>query len=193
MNCFDVANTGSPLMQVLAIGAMLVCAGLITLWLAHTQRTNTTVLAVLLALLVTCSIQFVMAGHSQARAAAPACVDGVAIDTSLRIVQTSTMTGLAPGVAPVLITGVIVNDGDVDIYVAAVTVKIESVTADLRAAAGTCDVTDYLLLDAVMPVDKSVAPGESLPFHGAAIGFRDKATNQDACQHAGLMLSYVSS
>jgi hypothetical protein len=102
------------------------------------------------------------------------------------------MTGLAPGVAPAAISGVINNHGTA-VFVAAVTVSIVGVVTAPGAAAGRCDTTDYLLLDTRMPVGRTVHPGESAPFSGAAIGFNNTSANQDACKNARVDLRYVSS
>jgi hypothetical protein len=113
-------------------------------------------------------------------------------DNSLTITQTSTMTGIAPGVAPRPITGVVVNNGPDDTFVAVVWVRISSVVKASGARAGSCDATDYVLLDPRMRVQKLLAPsGGSAAFGGARIGFTDKSTNQDACQRASVNLLYT--
>ena len=111
-------------------------------------------------------------------------------DPHLTIVQTSTITGIAPGLEPAQITGRVTNDGAASTYVTTVTVRVAGITV---ARPGTCDATDFDLLDGTMPVGRTLAPGESADFTGARISFHDKVTNQDACQAAVVNLGYASS
>jgi hypothetical protein len=114
------------------------------------------------------------------------------LDNSLTITQTSTMTGMAPGVAPRLITGVVVNNGPDDTFITVVRVGISSVVKAAGARPGGCDATDYVLLDTRMRVGKMLAPsGGSATFGGARIGFTNKLTNQDACKGASVTLLYT--
>jgi hypothetical protein len=101
------------------------------------------------------------------------------------------MSGLAPGIAPVPITGLIMNTGAEDVFVAAVDVEITSITAQPGSAVGSCDPTDYVILDTRMPVDRTLAAGRSTAFGGASIGFSDKPAVQDACQRAVVHLLYT--
>jgi hypothetical protein len=121
-----------------------------------------------------------------------AAADCVSADNSLTITQTSVMDGLAPGVDPVPITGLIVNNGPDGTHVAAIDVEITAVINDPNAVDGSCDVSDYRVLDPRMLVDRHLGPGGSTPFAGASIGFADKVTNQDACKHARLHLRYTT-
>lgn len=103
------------------------------------------------------------------------------------------MTELAPGIAPVAITGIITNNGTESTFITTVTVRISSVTKDPAATAGPCTDSDYVLLDVAMPVGQTLAPGQSVNFAGARIGFNNKASNQDACRRSVVNLQYVSS
>ena len=114
-------------------------------------------------------------------------------EPALAIRQTSVMAGLAPGVAPVVIAGIVTNRGTARTLVSAVSVKISGVIPASGASPGSCDATDYLLFEETMPVGRTLGPGESSAFAGARIGFSNKTTEQDACQRAVVKLSYVSS
>jgi hypothetical protein len=103
------------------------------------------------------------------------------------------MTGLAPGIAPRAITGEVTNSGGTSTFVTTITVSIVEVVKATGAAAGTCDASDFVLLDPVMPVGQALDPGKFAAFAGAQIGFNDKPTNQDACRNAAIDLHYVSS
>ncbi|MET0694834.1 MAG: hypothetical protein ABWY56_12955 [Propionibacteriaceae bacterium] len=102
------------------------------------------------------------------------------------------MKGLAPGVAPVRITGLVVNNGTDDTYIKAIAVEISSVTQAAGSRRGQCDATDYILRDQSMPVEKALDPGGSTTFTGAFIGFSNKSVNQDACQRATIQLRYTA-
>ena len=125
---------------------------------------------------------------TQAMAATP---DVTAAVESLTVVQTSVVTGLAPGVAPVAIIGLITNNGPNPVEVTVVEVTITSVTPALDAAPGVCGPSDYVLLNARMPVNRTIeAGGGSTQFSGASIGFI--TTSQDACQRATVQLLYTA-
>jgi hypothetical protein len=111
---------------------------------------------------------------------------------SLTVSQTSVMDGLAPGIAPVAITGVVINNGADSTDIIAVDVEITGVITHPGAVPGPCDPSDYVLLDARMPVGRTLDPGGSTPFAGASIGFNDKSTNQDACKGATIQLLYTA-
>ncbi len=122
-----------------------------------------------------------------------ATTDGATTSNSLTVVQTSIMEGLAPGIAPVAITGLITNNGSDSTFVSAVEVEITSVTRASESVAGICGPSDYTLLDARMPVGRTLdADGGATPFAGASIGFNNKSTNQDACQRATVHLTYTT-
>jgi len=127
---------------------------------------------------------------TQAMAATP---DVTAAAESLTVVQTSVVTGLAPGVAPVAIVGLITNNGPNPVEVTVVEVTITSVTPALDAAPGVCGPSDYVLLNARMPVNRTIeAGGGSTEFSGASIGFITTSANQDACQRATVQLLYTA-
>lgn len=112
-------------------------------------------------------------------------------DNSLTITQTSVMDNLAPGVEPAEIAGLVVNNGPDSTFITAITVEITAVTKRAGAVDGTCDASDYVLLDTRMPVGRTLAAnGGSTDFSGAVIGFNNKSSNQDACQGATIALRY---
>jgi hypothetical protein len=207
MSCVPLASTGVPVEGLVGFGGMLLLAGVGLVMLARARRGRMiTGLGVVLMVLMIGSLTNVALGPSAANAVTSACASnpqvsspsntpspGPTTDDGLTIVQTSTMTGLAPGVAPAAITGTITNRAATSTVVTAVTVDIAGVTKAVAASAGTCDASDYILLGANMPVGQTLAPGESANFAGAQIGFNDKTVNQDACRRAVVSLSYVSS
>jgi hypothetical protein len=189
MDCTVLAGTGSPLLSLLAVAIGLLTVGAL-LALAARSRRGAGAAAIVLTTLAA-GVLATGLGSSPA-AAQPGC-PGWPGDAKLTIVQTSTMTGLAPGIAPAAITGTITNHGSEAVHVTEVTVSIAGVVTAPGAAAGPCDATDYLLLDPRMPVGRTVPPGGVEPFSGAAIGFNNTSANQDACKSARVDLRYLSS
>jgi len=114
-------------------------------------------------------------------------------DNSLTIFQTSIMDDLAPDVAPAEIRGLVVNNGPDSTYITAIDVEIVGVVRRIGAAAGTCDASDYVLDDERMLVGQTLnSYGGSAVFAGAAIGFNNKSTQQNACQGATVQLRYTT-
>ena len=109
--------------------------------------------------------------------------------SNLSIVQTSTITGLAPGVAAKSITGIVTNNAANSAYVDTVTVSIDSVTP---AGSGACTADDYTINSPVMDVQQDLAAGAHTGFSGASIEFVDSASNQDGCKGATVNLAYAS-
>jgi hypothetical protein len=113
------------------------------------------------------------------------------------VVQTSTITTLAPGVTPVALAGKFTNPNSGPVYVATVTASIASVTKAIGAPAGTCDATDFAITYTTgtsMPVNAEIAVGTNQgTWAGAQIAFNDKtSTNQDACKLATVTLAYTA-
>lgn len=112
----------------------------------------------------------------------------------LTVVQTSTITGLAPGLPAQTLSGTFTNPNSGPVYVSTVTASIASVTKAGGAPAGTCDATDYTLSNAAMTVNAEVLADDSSTWSGATIAFNNKASsNQDACKGATVNLSYTVS
>ncbi|MCW2748970.1 MAG: hypothetical protein JWR83_80 [Aeromicrobium sp.] len=102
------------------------------------------------------------------------------------------MAGLAPGVAPADIFGLVTNTSVDSTYVTTVTASIVSVTLATGASAGTCSASDYVLTDAIMTVNKPLPAHSAVSFAGATIGFANSASIQDACKSATIHLRYVT-
>jgi len=187
MNCDPLPRTGPDdlgLLLIIALACLVLGAALVVM-ARRRRRAPATLVGVLLVGAA------VLLGAGAARPAAAA--DCVAADNSLTVIQTSTLQDLAPGVAPVPITGRVVNNGPDSAYIDVVTVEITSVTTAPGTPAAACDASDYLLLDPTMPVDRTLGPdGGSASFSGASIGFADKPVNQDACQRATVHLRYTA-
>ena len=175
MTCaVPLASTGAPVGLMLALGLLALVVGVV---LARWSRGRAALLVLPLLLLTLVTVD-------NRRAVAADCV--------LTITQTSVNTGLGPGVAPSPLTAEVTNRAPESTVVTAITVEITGVTKTASAVEGPCDASDYLLLDARMPVGRTLRPYETVPFSGASIGFIDKSTNQDACQGARVTLRYTS-
>jgi len=190
MICDTLPDTGAPATLVLAVvAAVCLVVGAMLLTYARHGRIRPVILLAVLLVAATCST--LIGTPAQAGSAGCETYDPGG-QNSLRIAQTSVLAGLRPGASPLTITGVVTNDSEDDTYITAVTVTMTSVTKAPDAAAGTCDVSDYVLADSRMPVGEALGPHESLPFAGATIGFSNKSVNQDACKGATIRLRYYS-
>lgn len=187
MRCDTLPVTGLdlPLGIVVMVAIACIIAGATMLLLARSRGRGA---AAALVLLLIAGVAGVSAPATPARAAS-GCSTG---DNSLTITQTSSMNGIAPGIAPRAIVGVVTNNGADRTDITAIDVEITSVTTDPGSPPGACDASDYLLLDTRMPVGRTLDPGGSTTFDGAAIGFNNKTTSQDACQHATVHLLYTA-
>lgn len=188
MICQPLPNTGLDANLGMFALAGIVCLVVGTLILLGHRSQKARGAATLLMLLVVGGAVAVTPG-TPAQAATADCASG---DNSLTITQTSVIDGLAPGVDPVLIRGLIVNNGPDGTHIAGIEVEITSVTKDPNADDGNCDASNYRLFDSRMSVDRHLGPGGSTAFAGASIGFNDKASNQDACKRATVHLRYTT-
>lgn len=186
--CGELASTGRPIMGLLVVAIIALVAGLLLIIAGRRPPARRAVLAT--TLLAVTLFATGSATPGMARAEQPDCgssggfieplppvpsppnPDPAASPFDIR--QISSPVGIAPGIGPAPIVGRIVNNGPEPIFVAAITVEISSVEKATDAAPGRCDATDYELTAPVMPVGRTLAPGESAVFSGAFIGFRDK-------------------
>jgi hypothetical protein len=182
MSCTDLAMTGAtfPFQLLGAVGVVLVVIG-IAVVLGRRRSRAVVVLAALLAL---GGLTVSLVSPSESARAAGTC--------SLTITQLSFHSGMAPNIAPDPIDGLVTNNGTDETTIRAIIVRIASVikAPGPGTPAGTCDARDFLLLDPMMVVGVTLAPGGSVAFSGASIGFRDGPTNQNACKGSTVLLSY---
>lgn len=193
MNCGPLGATGLDglaifIAAVLAVGLVVAGALLVT---RRRSRAAGGVAALTLVLVATLGLGTLGASPAQA-ADCPSATPSPSPTHALVIDQLSVIVELRPGQAPSPIEGTVTNRKDEPLYVTAVVVSIVGVTLSPDAAPGTCDASDYVLVDPEMPVNQMVEPHESVAFSGASIGFNDQPWNQDACQGATVHLSYVT-
>lgn len=106
--------------------------------------------------------------------------------TSINVNQTSTVTGLAPGLAAQPLSGDFDNPNSGPVYVAAVTAVVSGTD---RAG---CGATDYTIAGTAT-VAAQIASGTSVgSWSGLTIQFNNKVTNQDACKNAVVTISYTA-
>lgn len=155
------------------------------------RRRGAAIVLVLAALLLL-GTATVLTDSQPPAAVPPGVAEAQTSDPLLHIIQTSTMVGLAPGVAPVPISGRLTNNGAHSTFVATVEVEISSVTAGSESPGGRCLVGDYSVTASRMPVGRVLAPGATTSFTGASLRFRTTTDNQDACQGATIHLLYTA-
>ncbi|NOJ59856.1 hypothetical protein [Arthrobacter sp. 260] len=114
----------------------------------------------------------------------------VAADNSLTMTQSAAPMVVGPGFIPAAIAGQVTYDGVDETFITSIEVSLSSVTPAKDAGPGTCNITDYLVLNNSMAVGSMLHPGDSASFAGASLGFNDKPSNQDACEGATVHLRY---
>jgi len=189
MTCTELAATGLEPAAILVVAALILGLGLLVT-LLRVHRGAMVALIVIVTVAVVAGVAWEPLGSSSAHAAAAQCSTDA--PDALSIVQTSVMAGLAPDTAPAAITGDVTNISTDDTYIVDVTVSVIAVTKAAGAVAGTCDASDYVIVEPVMDVNEALAGGASTTFAGASIGFVDKPSNQDACQGAAVRLLYTT-
>lgn len=114
---------------------------------------------------------------------------------AITVNQTTTINGLAPGVAPLTLSGDFTNPNTATVHVATVAVTVTSVTKAAGAPAGPCTAADYEILGSPMTVNADVVSGTHVgSWTGATIAFKnDPAASQDGCKGATVTLGYTSS
>lgn len=178
-------STNAGLLLTVAL-ACLVVGGIAVLLTRRGHRAPAA--TALLVLLATGTTVILIGWQAPSQPAASGCSSASNLIT---VIQTSTMTGLAPGIAPVPITGRLVNRSDESTLVTTVDVQIASITTRSDSSPGRCDASDYRLTHPRMPVQLTLDPGSGAPFAGAFIVFANKPSNQDACQGAVIHLLYT--
>ncbi len=102
--------------------------------------------------------------------------------------QTSTVTGMAPGVAAQALSGNFDNANAGPVYVAAVSATVSGTDTP------GCGATDYTIAGTAT-VGAQVPAGTGVgSWSGLTIQFNNKAgVNQDACKNANVTIAYTSS
>jgi len=187
-SCPQLPFTGLDFPLAIVVAAIL-CVAVGVAVVVGTRRGHPRAPVVLMVVLA----GFAIAGFvrpASAGAATPGC--SRAATPAFSIAQVSTIDGLAPGAPAVEIELVGTNTGNATLVVRKVVARITSVSKAPLAAAGRCDATDYVILGALMPVNETVPPDETVEITGATIGFSDRPHNQDACKGAMVHLSYAA-
>jgi hypothetical protein len=102
--------------------------------------------------------------------------------------QTTTVTGLAPGLAPVALTGTFNNPNPNTVRVGNVTA-----TVSVPASAVGCSAADYAITGTGTPGNGGLVPSGNAQgsWSGLSIAFaNDPARNQDACKTVAITINY---
>jgi hypothetical protein len=107
--------------------------------------------------------------------------------TGITVNQTSTVSAMAPGVAPQTLSGTFDNSNDGPVYVGSV-----SATVTGTDQVG-CGADDYVIAGSA-PVNAEVASGTDVgSWTGLTIAFNNKPTvDQNACKGATVTIAYTS-
>ena len=184
--CIDTGNTGIDLS---ALAEMAAFGGIIALGIVMrvARRTEGWIRPFGAALLVSLLLSIGLVAEQGISATTTECGKSGVPAT---IMQTSTLSGLAPEVASLRIAGVITNPGTRALRIDSIVVSISRVVKAPGAVAGDCSAGDYLLTANRMRIRATLAPGASAIFGGARIGFANSTRNQDACKSATVSLRY---
>jgi len=109
-------------------------------------------------------------------------------NSPITVNQTSTVSGLAPGLPAQSLAGNFDNSNTSPVYVTAVTATVTGTDTV------GCGATDYTIAGTA-PVAAQVPPGTSVgAWTGLTIQFNNKpGVNQDACKNAVVAIAYASS
>lgn len=107
----------------------------------------------------------------------------------------TSLTSMFPGDAAQTISGTFDNPNAAETWVTSVTVSI-TVTEASGAPSGTCDATDFDLVNPVATVNALIPTGAGQGTWGnlathPTIQFHNKASNQDACKGATVNFTYT--
>ncbi len=111
---------------------------------------------------------------------------------AITVNQTSTVTGMGPGVAPQALSGNFDNPNTGPVFVKTVVATVTS-----TGVAG-CTAADYTIAGTSVIGTSSPGAGGNVPAGGSGVGawsgltiaFNDTASNQDACKNAVLTIGY---
>jgi hypothetical protein len=117
-------------------------------------------------------------------------------NSAITVVQTSTVTAMAPGVAAQPLSGVFNNGNASTVHVTTVAVSVLSVT-DAALPGGQpvvgCSGADYTITGSPVTVNVNVPTGSAQSaWSGLSIAFNSTAANQDACKGVTVNLAYVA-
>jgi hypothetical protein len=114
-------------------------------------------------------------------------------NAAVTIVQTSVVSGMAPGVAPQSLNGTINNPNDGPAYVDEISVSISAVEDALGDPIVGCSAADYVIAGSPIDFSGEALANDTTTWTGATIAFdNDPLVNQDACKNAIVVLEYSS-
>jgi hypothetical protein len=116
------------------------------------------------------------------------------VEQDVIVNQVSVISNLRPGGAAQELTGTFDNPNDEPVFIATVTATLDSVEDAQGAPIVGCTIADYTLSDGVMTVDAQIPSGvDQGTWDGATLAFdNDPLANQDACQGATVVITYVA-
>ncbi len=151
-----------------------------------TKRSAAVAVAALLALGGTSGLAWSYFSTNGTGSGAAATSAGV---TGMVITQTTTLTELFPGATAQPVTVTIQNTSAQSAFVQSLTPSIKSVTP---ATGLTCDASNYSFVPNTTAVATDIAAGATVTYVAGSLSFVNKATNQDGCKGASLVLEYVA-
>lgn len=116
------------------------------------------------------------------------------VASTVKVAQLSSISGLGPGVAAIVLNGTFLNEGLTAAHVKKLAVAVDTVTG---GAGGTpaCAVTDYTIVGSPLTIDADlpVSATGTTAWSGPTIAFKETALDQSACIGATVNLKYTIS
>jgi hypothetical protein len=110
--------------------------------------------------------------------------------SGINVTQSTTVSGLGPGVAAQTLGGTFTSSNPGKVYVTTVAPAITAIKTAAGVVITGCSASDYTLTNA--SIGAEVGTGDT--WTGATIAFNDKPTTlQDACKNAVLTITYTVS
>lgn len=103
----------------------------------------------------------------------------------ITVTQANEPSGLYPGGPGVPINGTIVNDNDTAVTVGALTASVTA-TTNLPA----CATSNYVIEGTATLGSSLIAANSTTTWEGLTVRLIESGTNQDACQNAGITITY---
>ena len=112
----------------------------------------------------------------------------------LTVNQTADLGPLGPGAPAQILSGTFDNRNGQSVHVSTMRVSIAKVVKAPRAAAGSCDASDFTLTQRTIAVGTDVPSGRGTgSWSGGTVAFNNKpGIDQNACQGATVKLRYTT-
>lgn len=111
---------------------------------------------------------------------------------NLVVNQTTVVSSLHPGIAPVALAGTFTNPNPYPVQIAGVTAAVTAVTEAVGASGpNPCTTADFQTGGSFGLYTVPAGPGTAGAWSGLTVTMKDTATNQDRCKDATIEITYT--